>query len=76
VLIQELLGPGTELIGESKNLNCRWIFGFAKLIVGAESVGSAAKSVGSGLSDPDGFILCGSRESAALYFTRVCLGIE
>ena len=46
--IQALLSPGRELISGSKNLNCRWIFGFAKLIVGSESVGSAANNVGSG----------------------------
>jgi len=30
------------LSGGSENLNCRRIFGFAKKIVGSESVGSAA----------------------------------
>ena len=43
-----IVGPLTELISGSKYLNCRWIFGFARLIVGPEGVGSAAKSVGSG----------------------------
>ena len=38
-----IVEPWPELSGGSKNLNCRWIFGFAELIVGSESVGSAAK---------------------------------
>jgi len=50
VLIQALLSLGRELSGGSKNLICRRIFGFAKLIVGSESVGSAANNVGSGKS--------------------------
>jgi hypothetical protein len=52
VLIQALLSPGRELIGGSKNLNCRWIFGFAKLIVESESVGSAER-----VSDPEGNVM-------------------
>ena len=70
------LSLGRELSSGSENLNCKRIFGFAKLIGGSGNVGSAAKSIGSGLSDPDGFILYSSRESVTLYFTRTCLGIE
>ena len=38
-----IVEPWPELIGGSKNLNCRWIFRFAELIVGPEGVRSAAK---------------------------------
>ena len=50
VLIQALLSLERKLISGSKKLNCKMNFGFAKLIVGSESVGSAANNVGSGKS--------------------------
>jgi len=44
-----IVEPWPALTGGSKNLNCRRIFGFAKKIVGSESVGSAAN-----VTDPEG----------------------
>jgi hypothetical protein len=43
-----IVEPWPELSGGSENLNCRRIFGFAKKIVGSESVGSAAN-----VTDPE-----------------------
>jgi hypothetical protein len=47
VLVQAVLSLGRELIGGSKNLNCKMIFRFAKLIVGSGNIGSARKVSGS-----------------------------
>ena len=43
-----IVEPWPEVIGGSKNLNCKRIFRFANLFVGSENVGSARK-----VSDPD-----------------------
>ena len=51
-----IVEPWPELTSGSKNINCRWIFGFAELIVGSEGVGSAAKVLDpqKELTDPEG----------------------
>ena len=65
-----IVEPWPELSGGSENLNCRRIFGFAKKIVGSESVGSAANVL-----DPDGKkVECGSvqKEVCLLLKKKIC----